>query len=387
MTQTLSRKLLFLLALGAGASVANLYYAQPLLAMIANTFNAQTSVGWVASATLVGYTLGIVFILPLGDIVDRRKLTVLLTSVLVISTLVCAFSNSLMLLAFASLFVGFGAIITQILVPLAADLSMPEQRSHSVGVVFSGILAGILLARTISGAIGQSLGWRPMFVFASIVALILGIVLRASLPKVKPKTTQPYSELLKSMFSLLIKHRQLRIACAIQACLFAIFNAFWSTLALLLAKPPFEQGAAIAGAFGILGLVGVLAANMSGRMTTRYGVQKILLSGLIFCAIAYGIFMISPTMAGLIVGVVLLDFGLSIANVSNQSMILGLDAQASSRINTIYVSTIFIGGSIGAAAASILWVQSGWLAVCGFGFVVALLALAIHHFGRVKEDN
>ena len=377
---SLSKKLLFILALCAGAAVANLYYAQPLLALIAQSFNAPTSVGLIAVATPVGYTLGIIFILPLGDLIERKRLTVSLVAVLVISTLACSIAPSLLMLALASLFVGVGATITQILVPFAADLAAPEQRGRAVGVVFSGILAGILLARTVSGVIGQALGWRPMFAIASVVALVLGVILSTSLPKIEPKTSQRYIALLGSMFRLLVQHRSLRTACAIQACLFAIFSAFWSVLALFLAKPPFNLGPAAAGAFGIVGLVGVCAANVSGRLIDHYGTRLGLRLGLVCCVAAWGIFAADVSLRGLIVGVLLLDFGLSIANVSNQSMILGLDAQARSRINTIYVTAIFLGGSIGTGAASMAWAYSGWPLVCAFGLAAALLAFGIHAY-------
>jgi predicted MFS family arabinose efflux permease len=298
--------------------------------------------------------------------------------VLVLATLACAFAPTLGALVVASLFVGFGATIAQIIVPFAADLATPEQRGQAVGVVFSGILAGILLARTVSGGMAEILGWRPMFAIASLAAIVLGVMLRTSLPKTEPKASQRYTELLGSMVHLLAQHRSLRVACAIQACLFAIFSAFWSVLALLLSKPPFSLGAAAAGAFGIVGLAGVGAANLSGRLIKRYGTNVTLRYGLASCVVAYSIFALNVSLIAMIVGVVLLDFGMSIANVSNQSMILGLDAQARSRINTIYVTAIFLGGSIGSAVASVAWSHSGWLAVCVFGLAAALLALSIH---------
>lgn len=377
-SRALSKKLLFTLAICAGASVANLYYAQPLLAMIAGTFNAPTTVGLVPLATQIGYTFGILFILPLGDLVDRRRLAVVLGGVLVLATLGCALAPSLHTLAAASLFIGVGATITQVMVPFAADLALPEQRGRAVGLVFSGILAGILVARTVSGIIGQVWGWRSMFLVASLVALSLAAILRLSLPKTAPKTSQTYLELLRSMFGLLAQHRALRYACAIQACLFAIFSAFWSILALLLAKPPFELGAAAAGAFGLVGLVGVGAANLSGHWIDRHGTRPGLFVGLVCCVIAYAVFVADISIRGLIVGIVLLDFGLSLANVSNQSKILSLDPQASSRINTIYVTSIFLGGSIGTAVASAAWAHSGWPAVCRFGLAAALLAFSIN---------
>ncbi|MDE1180940.1 MFS transporter [Paraburkholderia sp.] len=376
----LSSRLLFILSACAGASVANLYYAQPLLALIARAFGDPDHVGWIAVATQLGYTVGIVFILPLGDLVDRRKLTVALAAALAIATFSCALSPSLIAMAVASLFVGFAAVTTQIMIPIAADLAPDHARGRAVGVVFSGILAGILLARTVSGAIGQLWGWRVMFFSASVTAIVVGATLWAALPALGRKTSQSYLALLGSMGGLLMKHRPLRAACAIQACVFAIFSAFWSVLALLLAQPPFGMGSAVAGAFGIVGLVGIGAANLGGRAIDRYGRRAGVYVGLACCVAAFVIFEADVSLRGLIAGVLLLDFGMSMANVSNQSMILGLDAQARSRINTLYVTAIFLGGALGSAAASIAWARGGWHAVCAFGLAVALLGLAIHAY-------
>lgn len=384
----LSSKLLLILSLCAGASVANLYYAQPLLALIAGSFDAAGHVGWVAVATQVGYTLGIVFILPLGDLVDRRHLAVALAAALAVATLGCALSPSLAAMAAASLLVGFAAVTTQVMLPIAADLAPEQQRGHAVGVVFSGILAGILLARTVSGIVGQLWGWRIMFYSASVTALVVGTILWVSLPRLERKISQPYLALLGSMIGLLMKHRSLRAACAIQACVFAIFSAFWSVLALLLAKPPFGLGSAVAGAFGIVGLMGIAAANVGGRAIDRYGRKRGIYVGLACCVAAFVVFEADVSLRGLIVGVLLLDFGMSLANVSNQSMILGLDAQARSRINTIYVTAIFLGGAIGSAAASVAWTRGGWHAVCAFGLAVALLGTAIHWYeSRVRSEG
>jgi len=378
----LSGTLLFVLSLCAGASVANLYYAQPLLAMIASAFNAPTHAGWIAVATQVGYTLGILFVLPLGDLVDRRKLTLCVVTILACALLGCAAAPSLNFLAVASVLVGFGAVTTQIMVPLAADLAVPDQRARAVGVVFSGILAGILLARTLSGALGQWLGWRAMFAIAALLAVGLGVLVATALPSLKPKTSQRYSALLASMWQLFRRHRSLQIACAIQACVFAIFSAFWSVLALHLARPPFELGAAAAGAFGLVGLVGVVAANLGGRVIDRVGPRRSLLVGLLCCVLAFVVFTFDVSLRGLIAGVVLLDFGLSVANVANQSMIMGLEPEARSRINTLYVTSIFLGGAMGSATASAAWAYSGWPAVCAVGLFVAALALVIHLVAR-----
>ena len=375
---SLSGKLLFVLALCAGASVANLYYAQPLLAVIASDFNAPNHAGWIAVATQVGYTLGIVFVLPLGDLVDRRKLTLCVVGLLSLALIGCMAAPSLNLLVAASILVGFGAVTTQVMVPLAADLAAADQRARAVGVVFSGILAGILLARTVSGVVGQWLGWRAMFGVAAVLAVGLGVLIAVFVPRLERKTSQRYSALLASMWQLFMRHKPLRVACAIQACVFAVFSAFWSVLALHLARPPFELGAAAAGAFGLVGLVGVVAANMGGRVIDRVGQRRSLLVGLACCVLAFVVLSLDGSMRGLVVGVILLDFGLSVANVANQSMVMGLEPEARSRINTVFVTSIFLGGALGSAAASAAWAHGGWPDVCVLGLAVAILALGIH---------
>lgn len=369
---------MFILAACAGASVANLYYAQPMLALIAQSFDAATTVGVVTVATQVGYTIGILFILPIGDMVDRRRLVLVLASVLALGQLASAMAPTLCTLALAAIFVGVGATITQSLIPLAADLSTQEQRGSAVGFVFSGVLAGILVARTVSGAVGSLWGWRVMLVIASVAAVGLGTTLRLTLPRLAPKTSMGYGALLHSLVGVLVQHRSLRFACAIQACLFAVFSAFWSNLALLLSGPQFHLGAAAAGAFGLVGVVGVGAASLSGKIAKAKGPQFGLRIGLACSLLAFCIFACDVSLRGLLIGVVVLDFGLALANVANQTRILGLDDAARSRINTVYVTAIFFGGAIGSAISSAAWAHAGWFAVSAFGLLVSLLACLIH---------
>jgi predicted MFS family arabinose efflux permease len=381
----MSKKLLFLLAVCAGASVANLYYAQPMLALIAQSFGAATTVGIVTVATQVGYTVGILFILPMGDLMDRRRLVVVLAAVLALGMLACATASSLMGLAIASVFVGLGATITQSMIPMAADLVEEDQRVHAVGFVFSGLLTGILAARTLSGVVSELWGWRAMFAVACVAAVALAITLRSALPKFLPKVAMTYPQLLGSLVMLLRQYPQLRVACAIQACVFAVFSAFWSNLALLLAAPPFNMGAAIAGAFGLVGIVGVSAASLSGKLSRRHGPRLGLRIGLVCCLAAFGVLALAPSLVGIVVGVVLLDFGMSLTNVANQASILGLDGAARSRINTVYVTAIFLGGAIGSAVSAVAWAHAGWLAVCVFGLGVMLLACGMHVMQGMKK--
>nr|WP_256344915.1 MFS transporter [Pseudomonas gingeri] len=373
---------MFVLAICAGASVANLYYAQPLLALIAQSFDAASHIGWVAVAPMLGYTLSLISVLPMGDLVDRRKLSIILACTMALGAMACAAAPSIMTLTLASAVVGFGAVITQLLLPMSADLVPDSQRARALGIVFSGVLAGILVARTVSGVIGQAFGWRAMFVVAGIGAIALALTLGKCLPRLAPKTGQSYLSLYTSMWQMLKRHPSLRAACIIQSCVFGLFTAFWSVLALLLAKPPFELGAAAAGAFGIVGIVGVLAANFSGPLIERFGSAKGRLLGIGCCLVAYLVFSFDVSLRGLVIGVVLMDFGMSIANVSSQNTILGLEPEARNRLNTLYVTSIFLGGSMGASIASLGWAHLGWPAVCAVGLILSLVALAVHLLGQ-----
>lgn len=378
-------KLLYILAICAGASVANLYYAQPLLAQITKTFDGSMPVGWVAVAPMIGYTLSLISVLPMGDLVDRRKLCIALAATMAIGAFGCAIAPSMFVLAVASAIVGFGAVVTQLILPMAADLVPGSQRARALGIVFSGVLAGILVARTVSGLVGQKYGWQTMFVLAGIAAIALAITLARCLPTLTPGTTQNYLSLFSSMWQMLKRHPSLRTACVIQACLFGLFTSFWSVLALLLSNSPFEMGPAAIGAFGMVGVVGVVAANVSGRLMERFGIARTRLIGIVCCLVAYLFFSFEISIFGLVTGVVLMDFGISIANVSSQSSILGLESAARNRINTLYVTSIFLGGSIGASLASIGWIHEGWRAVGVLGVIFSLVALTVHLAGERRS--
>jgi predicted MFS family arabinose efflux permease len=383
----LTRGLLFALAITAGAAVANLYYSQPMLALIAETFRSGAEIGLITTCTQLGYTIGLILLVPLGDRLERRRLILWQCALLIAAAVACAIAPSFATLIAASIMLGVGATITQLIIPFAADLAPDATRGQAVGVVFSGLLAGILLARTVSGAIGQLLGWRAMFWVAAGIALALGIMMFLLLPRVAPKSRLPYTRLLGSMMRLLVTHAPLRRACATQACLFGLFSAFWSVLALLLAQPPYQMGAAVAGAFGIVGLIGVGAASWGGKLADRYGARNGVGAGILACAISFVVFALAPSMTGLVVGVILLDLGVSLAQVSNQSLILGLDAEARSRVNTVYVTAIFFGGAFGSGAASVAWHRGGWEAVSMLGLGLALVALAVHVHDRMTAKR
>jgi predicted MFS family arabinose efflux permease len=374
--------LMYTLAASSGVSVANLYYNQPVLGLVAETYGRNVNVGLVPMWTQIGYTLGLISLVPLGDQLNRRHLILGLCGALALATAGCALAPTFWLLLAASALVGVTATITQIVMPLAADLATPASRGKVVGSVFSGALTGILLARTLSGFVGQLGGWRAMFWLASMLAVAMGFFLALRLPSVKPQTTLSYPNLMRSMRSLLIRHSALRRSSFVQACVFGAFSAFWSVLALHLKNPPYDFGPAIAGSFGLVGVIGVAAASIGGRLTDRYGVRTGALVGASCCVAAFLVFMASSSVAALVLGVVLLDLGVALSQVSNQSQILGLEEGARSRINTLYVTGIFFGGAFGTGLASLGWKAGGWIDVCLVGLTLSLVALGTRALGR-----
>lgn len=373
--------LIYLLALAAGLAVANIYYNQPVLALIAKEFQSGDHVGLVATITQMGYTLGLLLLVPLCDTLNRKKLILTLCLVLVASAAVAALAPGMGVLMAASAGMGIAATVTQMVVPMAADIARDGERGKAVGIAFSGVLCGILLARVVSGAVGQWLGWREAFWLACGFAVLLSALLAWRLPDLPSKSNLSYGRLLVSMLQHLRDYRSLRYASAIQACVFGAFSAFWSVLALYLQGPAHNLGPSVAGSFGLVGLVGVLAAQAGGRLTDRFGVRCGVLVGTITSIAAFGI-MSFHGMTALVLGVIVLDFGVSIAQVSNQSLVLGISETARGRVNTIYMTMIFLGGSLGSAVASQAWAAYRWPGVMLTGGGFALMALTLHLLER-----
>lgn len=375
-----SHALLLLLATIAGVSVANIYYNQPLLDRFRETFSLSASwVGAVPAATQLGYAAGMFFLAPLGDRFNRKKLILLQTAGLALALTAAAAAPSLAVLAATSLAIGILSTIAQQAVPFAAELAPPAQRGHAVGTVMSGLLLGILLARTAAGFVAQYFGWRAVF-GASVGALaLLALVVIARLPNSRPTSTLPYGKLLGSMWHLALELRGLRDASITGAALFAAFSAFWSVLTLLLAGSPFHLGPQAAGLFGVVGAAGALAAPIAGRFSDKRGPHAVITLSIGLVALAFVIFAFSSaSIAGLVLGVIVLDIGVQAAQISNQSRIYALKPEARSRVNTVFMVCYFIGGASGSAVGAYAWRAFGWLGVCIAGVVFACLAAARH---------
>lgn len=373
---------LWLMTITTGLVVANIYYSQPLLTDIALAFKVSSQkAGQVAMFTQFGYAAGLLFIVPLGDMFERKKLMLLDFGLLVFSLIGLALAPSILVLCIFSFFTGLSSVITQLLVPMAAHLAKPEERGKKIGLVMSGLLTGILLSRTFSGIVAAHFGWRAIYYFATGMMLILWLLIYLLLPPVSPTYRGTYTDLMKSLYHLFVAEPKLRLAIVRGACCFAGFSAFWSTLIFLLASPAFHKGSATAGAFGLIGAFGAIGANFVGRLGDKMNKDKVLVITLSSVILSFVLFYFSgQSIAGLIIGVVLMDMGVQATHITNQSIIFSIQPDARNRVNTVYMVSYFIGGAAGTLAATQLWGLFHWRGVCITGFLFAAVALLTHCF-------
>jgi predicted MFS family arabinose efflux permease len=381
------RGLLLLLATVAGVSIANIYYNQPLLGNLRQSFPQGASwIGAVPAATQLGFAAGMLLLSPLGDRIDRRRLILLQIAGSCIALLVAATAPTLLVLIGASLAIGVLATMAQQAGPFAAELAPPAQRGHAIGTVMSGLLLGILLARTVSGIVAEHFGWRAVFIVSIAALLVLAAVVATRLPPSKPTSTLSYGKLLGSLWHLAVELPGLREASLTGAAMMGAFSLFWSMLSLLLAGAPFHLGPQAAGLFGIVGAAGALVAPWVGKLADRHGSRAVISLAIGLVAVSFVIFGLSSTsIVGLVAGVVVLDVGVQSAQISNQSRIYALKPEARSRVNTVYMVCYFIGGAAGSTAGAIAWPAFGWTGVCVAGLIFAVLAACNHARGRLSQ--
>lgn len=374
------------MAVTGGAAVANLYYNQPLLAIIAQSFHvSEHAIGLIPMLTQIGYAVGILLFVPLGDLLERRKLIVTMLLVSAVALANAALSLNFALLGLASLAIGMTTISAQLLIPFAAQLANPNERGKVVGMVMSGLFIGILLARTVSGVIGASLGWRAMYAIASIVMILLAMVLSRSLPKSRLSLQMNYVKLMASLPKLIREYSMLREAAVTGAMSFAAFSAFWSTLVFFLAKPPYHYGSEIAGAFGLVGIVGAVAAPIAGKLTDKRDPKLAVAFGLMISTSSFLLmWQFGHQLWGLIIGVILLDLGAQIVLISNQARIYRLPTEIHSRLNALFVCFFFTGGALGSFLGAYAWSRWGWNGVCAFALLV--LAIAFSSFFKFRRQ-
>jgi len=375
----LAPSLVALFAVGAGLSAASLYYNQPILAAMARELHATPrQIGLVPMLTQLGYATGILLFAPLGDRFDRRRVIVAKLVALAVILTLAGLSPSVTALAGASLVIGLLATTAQDFVPAAAALAPAATRGKIVGGVMTGLLLGILLSRLVSGAVGDYFGWRTVYFSAAATIALLAVVSALRLPHIAPTATESYGALLRSMAVMARDIPALRRATISQTLLSVAFSAFWSTLALALAAPPFRLGSSAAGLFGLAGAAGAIIAPIAGSIADKHGPQTVIRYGALLVVASFATMAVRPgSLAILIAGTIVFDLGVQAVLISHQSIVYGLAPAARSRLNAILVSSMFLGMSLGAALASQALVRFGWSGVMTLGAIAAALALAV----------
>ena len=373
----IDRKIVWLMAITSGAAAANLYYNQPLLAIIAKSLDASIQdTGLIPTLGQIGYALGNFLIVPLGDLLERRRLiaTMLIGTSLALAT--AAVSPTITWLAIASLIIGITTIVPQIAVPFAAVLAPPVVRGKVVGTVMSGLLIGILLSRVTSGFVGVELGWRAIYWIASGLMLLLAIAIGQILPKSQPAVRLTYQQLIRSMLKL-VREPVLQEASIAGAMVFGAFSVFWSTVIFLLEQPPYEYGSEVAGLLGLIGVVGAAAAPLAGRLADRQNPRLPSVLGLITTTISFLLFwLFGDRLWGLIVGLILLSLGVQVTTVSNQALLYKLPEEKHSRLNALFITFYFVGGAIGSFLGAYGWQVWQWNGVCAVGLLLSIIAFS-----------
>ncbi|WP_407476336.1 MFS transporter [Acinetobacter baumannii] len=376
---SMPRGVILLFAIASGASVANVYYAQPLLDILASDFNvSHAAIGGVVTATQIGCALALVFLVPLGDLVNRRRLMAIQLMALISALLMVAFAHSTIVLLTGMLAVGLlGTAMTQGLIAYAASAATPHEQGHVVGTAQSGVFIGLLLARVFSGGISDVAGWRGVYFCAAIIMLMIALPLWRRLPhlNVQPVTMR-YSQLLTSMLKLLRQEKVLQVRGVLALLMFAAFNILWSALVLPLSAPPYNFSHTVIGSFVLFGVIGALAATRAGQWADRGYAQRTSLAALLILLLAWWpLSLMTYSLWALVIGIVLLDLGGQALHVTNQSMIFRTRPEAHSRLVGLYMLFYAIGSGLGAISTTATYAYAGWLGVCSLGACVSLLAL------------
>jgi predicted MFS family arabinose efflux permease len=373
----MTRTLTLLFAVAGGAAVGNLYYVQPLLAVIATSLHVSSATaGLLVTATQVGYAAGIVLIVPLGDVRNRRRLIPLMMGVSALALALCAVAPTFAVLAVAMVLVGVTTVSGQILTPFAGDLTDDSDRGRVLGIVVSGLLTGILGARILGGLIAGLAGWRSVFAIAAGLMVVLAALLWRLAPTLPPKTTANYGSLLRSVAVLVRHEARLRILMTLGLVSMATFTLFWTALTLLLSDRHYHYSTTVIGLFGLAGLVGTLAAQGAGRLHDKGWSNAATGVSWVITVLAWVFSELGRVSLGwLLVGAVVLDVGTQAQRILNQTRAFALSAEARSRVNTAYIAGNFVGAALGSLAASLLWSVGGWTAVTITGGVLSLLAL------------
>jgi predicted MFS family arabinose efflux permease len=384
--QGMSRGLTLLFAIAAGASVGNMYWAQPLLAPIAADLGVGPGdAGFVITLTQIGYAVGVFLLVPLGDSVNRRRMVPLIMLGAAVALAATAAAPSFAVLLGVIALVGALSIAGQILTPLAGDLATDEQRGRVFGTVASGLMLGILLSRTLSGLVAELLGWRAIFIAASALMLVLAAILARRLPRLRARPGMPYGRLLLSVLRTVKGNRKVQITILLGAAPMSVFTLFWTGLTLLLSSEPYSYSTGLIGLISLVGVAGAVAAQGAGRLYDRglsipaLGAAMLLaLASLVIAGIG------RDSIVAIVVAIVLFSIGAQAALVLAQTRMMAIDPAARSRMNTVYVVGNFIAGAIGSALAGLIWSWGGWTGLMAVGAGILVIGLGIWAFHRTR---
>ncbi len=375
----LSRAMILLFAVVCGLSVANIYFAQPLLDAIAHDLGIDpAAIGLVVTLTQVGYAFGLVLIVPLGDLLDRRRLIVSQTALSAIALIVVGTASTTAVLLMGMVLVGLLAVVVQVLVAFAATLATPAERGRAIGTVTSGVVSGILLARFVSGTLADIGGWRTVYLASAAVMLVMAALLTRVLPEHQQKAIagSSYPSLLRSTVALFVQEPILRERALFALLIFANLNVFWTSIVLPLSAPPFSLSHTSIGLLGIAGVAGALAARNAGRLADLGWAQRTTgLSLMLMLAAWIPIACLRTSLWPVIAGVIMLDLALQAVHVTNQSLIVATRPDAASRLVGAYMVFYSIGSALGAIASTVVYAMAGWIGVCVLGASISAVAL------------
>lgn len=382
-TAELTTGLTILMAIATGLVVASNYYAQPLLDTIAQQFNLTTNTaGFIVTAAQLGYAVGLLFLVPLGDLFERKNLILTMTFLSALGLLITALSNNVWQILLGTALTGLFSVVAQVLIPLAASIAKPHKRGKAVGIIMSGLLLGILLARTISGAVAMIGGWRAIYYVAFALLILLMIIMAIKLPRYHQKANLNYFQLLGSIGRLFFGTPILAVRASLGALSFANFGLLWTAMAFLLASPPFNYSEGTIGLFGLVGAAGALMASQAGHLVDKGKGKLITTIGLILLILSWiPIGLAKHSLLAFIIGILVLDLAVQAVHVTNQSTLYRILPEARNRLTAGYMTSYFIGGALGSLLSGYAYEHAGWEGVAISGLALTAISLVIWAIG------
>ncbi|MEX9790573.1 MFS transporter [Providencia rettgeri] len=382
-TAELTTGLTILMAIATGLVVASNYYAQPLLDTIAGQFNLTTNMaGFIVTAAQLGYAAGLLFLVPLGDLFERKRLILTMTFLSALGLLITALSNNIWQILLGTALTGLFSVVAQVLIPLAASIAKPHKRGKAVGMIMSGLLLGILLARTVSGAVAMVGGWRAIYWVAFALLMLLMIVLAIKLPRYHQKANLNYFQLIGSIGRLFFGTPVLAVRASLGALSFANFGLLWTAMAFLLASPPFSYSDGTIGLFGLVGAAGAIMASQAGHLVDKGKGKLITTIGLVLLLLSWiPIGLAKYSLVAFIIGILVLDLAVQAVHVTSQSTLYRILPEARNRLTAGYMTSYFIGGALGSLLSGYAYEHAGWEGVAIAGAILTTLSLIIWAIG------